>query len=61
VAPKVIAEQYGRVVAHLFSRASNATAESRTLAASRDALLPKLISGEVRVKSAELVAPQTAV
>jgi type I restriction enzyme S subunit len=28
-------------------------AESRTLAAQRDALLPKLISGELRVKDAE--------
>jgi type I restriction enzyme S subunit len=27
--------------------------ESRTLAALRDALLPKLISGEIRVKDAE--------
>jgi type I restriction enzyme S subunit len=30
-------------------------AESRTLAALRDALLPKLISGELRVKDAEKI------
>jgi type I restriction enzyme S subunit len=29
--------------------------ESRTLAAVRDTLLPKLISGEVRVKGAERI------
>jgi type I restriction enzyme S subunit len=32
------------------ARASNAVAESRTLAALRATLLPKLISGELRVK-----------
>jgi type I restriction enzyme S subunit len=37
----------------MFARASKASAESRTLAALRDALLPKLISGELRVKDAE--------
>ena len=30
--------------------------ESRTLAAIRDALLPKLISGEIRIKDAEKMA-----
>jgi type I restriction enzyme S subunit len=30
--------------------------ESRTLAATRDLLLPKLMSGEVRVKDAEKIA-----
>jgi type I restriction enzyme S subunit len=34
--------------------------ESRTLAALRDALLPKLISGEIRVKDAERFAPEAA-
>jgi type I restriction enzyme S subunit len=34
-------------------RASGAVRESRTLAALRDALLPKLISGELRVKDVE--------
>jgi type I restriction enzyme S subunit len=37
----------------LFARASTAARESRTLAALRDTLLPKLISGELRVKDAE--------
>jgi type I restriction enzyme S subunit len=37
----------------LYKRVDEAVAESRTLAALRDALLPKLISGEMRVKDAE--------
>jgi hypothetical protein len=36
-------------------RVSTTTAESRALAALRDALLPKLISGEVRVKDANKI------
>ncbi len=48
-----VAEAFGRQVVPLFARASQATAESRTLANLRDALLPKLISGELPVKDAE--------
>lgn len=40
-------------VAELFGRAGAATRESRTLAALRDTLLPKLISGKLRVKDAD--------
>lgn len=53
VPPPPVAEVFGRAVAPLFARASKAAAESRTLAALRDTLLPKLISGEVRVRDAE--------
>jgi len=49
--PKPIAEYFGKIIKPLFERASAAAKESRTLAALRDALLPKLISGEIRVKS----------
>jgi type I restriction enzyme S subunit len=45
-----IAEAFGRIVSPLFVRARAAMAESRTLATQRDALLPKLISGEIRLK-----------
>ena len=48
-APKPIAELFGRLIKPLFAGASAATKEGRTLAALRDTLLPKLISGEVRV------------
>ncbi len=37
----------------LYRKVINAERESRTLAALRDSLLPKLISGELRVKDAE--------
>ena len=43
-------EQLGRP---LYERIVECTRESRTLAAMRDALLPKLISGELRVSDAE--------
>jgi type I restriction enzyme S subunit len=54
VAPsQPVAEAFGRQAKALFARSSAAVRESRTLAALRDALLPKLISGEIRVKDAE--------
>jgi len=34
--------------------------ESRTLAAIRDTLLPKLLSGKIRVKDAEKLVKETA-
>ncbi|GMU44487.1 MAG: type I restriction-modification system subunit S [Lysobacterales bacterium] len=49
VPPRPIAEAFGRAVKPRFARASAAVRESRTFAALRDALLPKLISGELRV------------
>jgi type I restriction enzyme S subunit len=48
-APQCVAELFGRLVKSLFARASAATKEGRVLAALRDAVLPKLISGELRV------------
>jgi type I restriction enzyme S subunit len=53
VPPRPIAEAFGRAVKPRFLRSSAAVRESRTLAAVRDALLPKLIAGELRVKDAE--------
>jgi len=55
VPPRPIAEVFGRTVKPSFARASAAVRESRTLTAIRDSLLPKLISGELRVNDAELV------
>ena len=51
--PAAVAEVFGSMVKPLFARSSAAVRESHTLAALRDALLPKLISGELRVKDAE--------
>ena len=53
VPPKSIAAAFGQAVAPLFARGSEGDKESRTLAALRDTLLPKLISGELRIKDAE--------
>ncbi len=46
-------EVFGHFVKHLFTHASRLADESRTLAALRDTLLPKPVSGEVRVRDAE--------
>ena len=53
VCPKSISDAFGRAVRPIFARASEAAAETRTLAALRDNLLPKLISGELRLKDGE--------
>ena len=46
-------EQFEGITSALSSRVSRLADESRTLAALRDTLLPKLISGELRIKDAE--------
>jgi type I restriction enzyme S subunit len=51
--PAPLAEAFVRAVEPLFVRAGKLACESRTLAGLRDALLPKLIRGEIRVKDAE--------
>ncbi len=48
-----VAEAFGNFVEPWFRKASQSERESRALAALRDALLPKLIRGEIRVKDAE--------
>jgi type I restriction enzyme, S subunit len=51
--PRAVAEQFGSTVTPLFARAKANDEEGKTLAAIRDTLLPKLISGEIRFKDAE--------
>ncbi len=51
---------FDREVVPLFCRMKSAQRESRALVALRDALLPKLISGELRVKDAEKVIGRVA-
>lgn len=46
---------FARTVAPLHRRAAQAAAESRTLTALRDTLLPQLMSGELRVRDAERI------
>jgi type I restriction enzyme S subunit len=52
-APLKVVETFGRVVRSMFRRVRAAADESHTLAALRDALLPKLISGDVRLRNVE--------
>jgi type I restriction enzyme S subunit len=54
VPPREIAERFGEVVAPTFARVKSNVAESRTLASIRDALLPKLLSGELSVPKTDL-------
>jgi type I restriction enzyme S subunit len=46
-----VAELFERTVKPLFARAREAAAQGRTLAALRDAMLPELISGRLRIKA----------
>jgi len=55
VPPLAIADAFGKKVAALRSKVTTNVAESRTLAALRNSLLPKLISGELRVRDAERI------
>jgi len=50
--PQVL-ERFGTIADSLDARILLAALESRNLAAFRDTLLPKLISGEIRIKDAE--------
>ena len=51
--PRTVLVAFDSAVQALFQRTYESERESRTLAALRDALLPKLIRGEIRVKDAE--------
>jgi type I restriction enzyme S subunit len=51
--PEPIAEAFNTLVQTLIERIVSGISESRALAALRDALLPKLIRGEIQVKDAE--------
>jgi type I restriction enzyme S subunit len=51
--PRVLLTAFERIVSPLFSHSLANICQSRSLAALRDTLLPKLISGELRVKDAE--------
>jgi type I restriction enzyme S subunit len=53
-----ITRHFGRIVRPLLDRASAAASESRTLSALRDALLPKLVSGEVRIGMSVTARPK---
>jgi len=50
---RAILAAFDAAIQPLFQRINEADREARTLAALRDSLLPKLLSGEIRVKDAE--------
>ncbi len=58
--PPLLLRAFDRIVAPMFGRILGNTWESRTLAALRDTLLPKLISGELRVKDAERLTQEAS-
>ena len=58
VAPKPVLDAFGGLIISLRSRVTENAAESQALATQRDALLPGLVSGDVRVR--EPSAPMTA-
>jgi type I restriction enzyme S subunit len=53
VPPRVTLTTYGHLIGRIIDRQVSNEVESRTLTQLRDTLLPKLISGEVRVPEAE--------
>jgi type I restriction enzyme, S subunit len=50
-----LAERFEETVAPLWSRSHHNLEESQTLAALRDLLLPKLLSGELNVREADRI------
>jgi type I restriction enzyme, S subunit len=60
IPPSSIVELYCELAAPLDQRIWNNVSESWTLSALRDALLPKLISGELRVREAETLIEKVA-
>jgi len=56
--PESVAETFNTLVQPLIEQIISGIHESRTLAALRDALLPKLIRGEIRVKEVEQLVLQ---
>ena len=53
VPPKQVIEKYFHQVRRLREKIASNLRQSRTLASLRDALLPKLLSGEIRIQDAE--------
>jgi type I restriction enzyme S subunit len=58
--PASVLERFHEFSKGLYERIDSSERESRTLAALRDALLPKLISGDLHVKDAELFLEECA-
>lgn len=52
IAPEPVIDAYGAIASPMIEKIVAATHESRTLATTRDLLLPKLMSGEIRLRDA---------
>ena len=57
VPDRLVIEEFNHYTSAIFTRRHSLEEESRTLAALRDALLPKLVSGELRVTQLETALP----
>ena len=60
IPPEHVAEAFTAQIHTKVERLLSSVHENRTLAALRDTLLPKLISGELRVKAAEKIVEAVA-
>lgn len=60
VPPPTVLEKFMEIASPWWRQVIHNVRESRTLAALRDTLLPRLLSGELRVKSAEKLVEATA-
>jgi len=61
VPPKPIIDKFDRIIREFHLQIANNISQAKTLSAIRDTLLPKLLSGEIRVKNAEkLIKEQIA-
>jgi len=59
IAPSpTVVERFTSFVSSLLTRVAESREESRTLAALRDTILPKLIAGEIRIPEAEHIAEE---
>jgi type I restriction enzyme S subunit len=56
VPPDRLLAAFDKVVRPMFDRIAGNEQESQTLATTRDLLLPKLMSGEIRVNDTEMIA-----
>ncbi len=59
--PEPLAKTFGSYISPMFALASILACESRTLAALRDTILPKLISGETRMNTCHNVQSKVAI
>jgi type I restriction enzyme S subunit len=58
--PPALVERFSALASHLFERWISNLHQSRTLAALRDTLLPKLLSGELRIPAVEAMVEAPA-